>query len=282
MVARSGRPTGARFGRSEAGYNLVVLVVMIAVLNIMIAKALPLWSAVIKREKEAELIFRGMQYAEAIRIYEMRTGTLPVKLEQLIEIEPRCIRQLWKNPLDENGAWELVPAGRGKQVRGQNPNQNPNSQRQGRNSLGDPSHPGDPSKPDPSLLWTPGNEEKRIGSFPIAGVKSPVGDRAFKSIVTNPSSLDGGSSEISEWQFTHELAKALVVPYDETNPVPASMNVEQRLKPWPPNVKPVYTPVVRGGTSAVKPGGGNQAGGGRGTQSGGGRGTQSGGGRGGG
>ncbi len=259
MVSRHGRPSarsrarsGARRGQRDAGYNLVVLVMAVTTLNILVAKALPLWSAVIQREKEAELIFRGMQYAEAIRVYEKRTGALPVKLEQLIEVEPRCIRQLWKNPLDEDGTWEIIPAGQGQRLKGQNPNPNPNPRNQ--NQGGGGLLPGDPSKPDPSLLWVPGAENP-IGSVPIAGVKSPVGEQAIKTFVTNPSAPDGGAStEISEWLFTVELAKALVIPFDGTNPFVPSMNVEQRFKPWPPGIKPINVPAPPGGgKSATDP-----------------------------
>jgi type II secretory pathway pseudopilin PulG len=82
---------------AEAGYNLVILLVAVTVLNVLVAAMLPLWSTAIRREKEEELIFRGFQYAEAIRVYRMRHGgNYPIKLEQLIETKPRCIRQLWK------------------------------------------------------------------------------------------------------------------------------------------------------------------------------------------
>lgn len=221
---------------------------MITVLNILVAKALPLWSAVIQREKEAELISRGMQYAEALRVFQQRHGRLPIKLEELVEVKPRSIRQLWKNPLDENGAWELIPRGAGRQVPGQNPNP-----RQGRgqelNQGRDPSPlPGDPSRPDPSRLWVPGSEEKRIASFPIMGVKNPGGDDAIKSFVTDPGAPGGGASnDTGEWLFTVDLAQALVVPYDAAQPTVPSMNVEQRFKPWPPNVKPIYVPRPKGG-----------------------------------
>ena len=55
--------------RSEAGYNLVILMMSLMVLNILIAAALPKWSHVIRREREEELISRGWQYVEAIRIF---------------------------------------------------------------------------------------------------------------------------------------------------------------------------------------------------------------------
>ena len=53
----------------EAGYNMVILVIAITVLNIVVAAMLPLWSTQIQREKEEELVFRGFQYAEAIRVF---------------------------------------------------------------------------------------------------------------------------------------------------------------------------------------------------------------------
>lgn len=80
----------------------MALVVIIAVLNIVVAKMLPLWSGVITRDKEQEFIFRGIQYAEAIRIFEIRYGRVPTQLKELVESDKRCIRQLWDNPLVEN------------------------------------------------------------------------------------------------------------------------------------------------------------------------------------
>ncbi len=95
---------------SRAGYSLVALMVIVAVVNIAIAAALPLWSKAIERQKEDELVFRGLQYAEAIRVFQVRTGRFPTRLEELIEIEPRCIRQLWLDPMNEEPEWGLVLA----------------------------------------------------------------------------------------------------------------------------------------------------------------------------
>ena len=70
---RSAHPSAA--ARSFApGYSLVVVVMLITVMSILVAAALPLWSAQIKRDKEEELISRGMQYAEAIRVFQRRFG----------------------------------------------------------------------------------------------------------------------------------------------------------------------------------------------------------------
>ena len=85
-----------------------MLIVAITILNIMVAVALPLWSYVIRRDREEETIFRGLQYAEAIRVFRQRNGRYPASLEELVKIEPRSIRQLWTEPLSEDGEFGLV------------------------------------------------------------------------------------------------------------------------------------------------------------------------------
>jgi type II secretory pathway pseudopilin PulG len=95
-------------GRREDGYNLVALVVLFTVMSIAAAAALPHWSTAIRREKEEELIFRGLQYAEAIRVFQRRFGRYPVRLAELVEVKPRCIRKLWQDPMTEEGNWRLV------------------------------------------------------------------------------------------------------------------------------------------------------------------------------
>src|SRR5258708_32266845 len=77
----SGEGLNAGRGRGGAegavGYSLVVVIMLVTVLNIMLAAAMPKWSEMIKRDKEEELISRGFQYAEAIRIFQKRFGRLP-------------------------------------------------------------------------------------------------------------------------------------------------------------------------------------------------------------
>jgi type II secretory pathway pseudopilin PulG len=102
--------------RRQRGYSLVMLIMAISVLNIMLAAALPKWSEMIKRDKEEELISRGWQYAEAIRVFQRRFQRYPIKLEELIKVKPRCIRQLWKDPMTESGEWTLIFQGQGQAI----------------------------------------------------------------------------------------------------------------------------------------------------------------------
>lgn len=115
-VSSSRRRANGRWRPRERGFTLVALVVVLIVLNIAVAAAMQLWSKVALREKEEELIFRGLQYAEAIRVFQARYSRPPISLEELLEVRPRCIRQLWEEPLSETGAWEPILAGSGSDV----------------------------------------------------------------------------------------------------------------------------------------------------------------------
>ena len=77
-------------------------------MSILMAAALPLWSHQFRSAREEEAIFRGLQYAEAIRVFQKRFGRYPVRLEELLEVRPRSIRRLWTDPLSDHGYFGLI------------------------------------------------------------------------------------------------------------------------------------------------------------------------------
>src|SRR5581483_5406167 len=81
----------------DGGYLLVALLVGIAVASIWMAAALPAWKQQATREKEAELIFRGEQYARAILLYQQKMGWLPASFDDLIS--QHTLRHKWKDPI---------------------------------------------------------------------------------------------------------------------------------------------------------------------------------------
>jgi type II secretory pathway pseudopilin PulG len=203
-------PPGSR--HAEAGYNLVVLAVAITVLNIMVAAMLPLWSTAIRREKEEELIFRGFQYAEAIRVFRIRNnGRLPNKLEELIEVKPRSIRQLWKDPMTDDGKWVLIfqnqPQGLPKQ-----PNPNPN----GRNQ---PEEEKDDEGP---LQGRRKGEVVQVG--PIIGVHSRSGKKSMLVFF--------GRERYDEWQFTEAQLLGGAPPPDGAGGAPQQWGGAQFSTRW--------------------------------------------------
>ena len=51
---------------------MAALLVALAVMAVVLGAAMPTWSHMIRREKEEELIFRGLQYARAINQYQRK------------------------------------------------------------------------------------------------------------------------------------------------------------------------------------------------------------------
>jgi len=209
--------------RREAGYTLVVLAVAVTVLSILLAMALPAWSHLIQHAKEEELIFRGLQYAEGIRLYLInQNGNYPTKLEDLVKTQPRCIRQLWDNPLTGDLSWKLLPVGSGKPVAGQ---------------AGKPPGPAPGTfditadrrrPPQESDQENPTNGgPAKTGAVPFHGVASAQTGKAIMTFM--------GSSELSEWQFTVELVANLQIQPDR---LPGSLSSASFWKPFPPGVQP--------------------------------------------
>lgn len=85
------------------------------------------WSTISKREKEAELLFRGDQIARAIEAYyKSSTGaqsvSYPRSLEDLLKDTRfpgvrRYLRKVYSNPMSEDGSWKFI-YGPGQGVKG--------------------------------------------------------------------------------------------------------------------------------------------------------------------
>ncbi|HEX2163941.1 MAG TPA: hypothetical protein VHM02_08330 [Thermoanaerobaculia bacterium] len=185
--AAAGRPRRAR-RHPESGYNMVVLMVLVTVLNVLVAAALPAWSRVIQREKEEELIFRGLQYAEALRVFQARFGRPPVRLEELIEIEPRSIRRMWEDPMTGDARWGLIFAGVGAPIPGGGTGTGEDGEEEDGRQLGRD------LTPPPEIV---GNDPNQITQGPISGVYSLA---EGESILTFQ-----GKQRYSEWHFTVDL-----------------------------------------------------------------------------
>jgi len=71
-----------------------------------------------QREREAELIFRGKQYVEAIRIYKAKYGRNPMRMKEVWEADPKVIRKKWKDPMTGSENWGIIFMGQERQVSG--------------------------------------------------------------------------------------------------------------------------------------------------------------------
>ena len=95
---------GARrsgLGRSrldDGGFVLVALLVAMAVSAIWLGTMLPAWRQQAVRQREADLVFRGQQYARAIALYFVNDNcTLPPDADVLVS--RHYLRKKWKDPI---------------------------------------------------------------------------------------------------------------------------------------------------------------------------------------
>ena len=174
--ARRARP-------APRGYTLVALMVGLTVMMILIAAVLPSVSAETQRMKEEELIFRGTQYAEGIRIFRRRFGRYPNSLKEMIETKPRTLRKAWKDPMTPDGEWAVI--GLLAPVAGASP----------------PGGAGTMSRPTPTPTPTPAaspfgqpGSGGQIG--PVTGVCSRSTAKGFR--------LFQGREIYNEWKFTEQ------------------------------------------------------------------------------
>lgn len=167
--------------RRERGYTLVAVAVMVTVLSIGVAMVLPAWSAQIQRDREDELVFRGLQYAEAIRVFQRRFGRFPNTLSELVEVKPRSIRRLWPEPLSENGAWQPILLNQ------------PEGSNGGGGADADGRTPPGPDDADGDGLG--GAAPAPAG--PIIGVRSASTKTGFRTYF--------GTDAYAQWRFTYDL-----------------------------------------------------------------------------
>lgn len=91
----------------ENGYMLIMLMVAVLVMSIALLAVAPLWETEVQRENEEELIFRGHQVVEAVRLYQAKhPGTFPRDLEILVE--ERCLRKAFRDPMTIQGEWNII------------------------------------------------------------------------------------------------------------------------------------------------------------------------------
>ncbi len=91
----------------QKGYILLLLMFAVFLITLGLMLAMPVWETQVLREQEEELIFRGKQYMEAVRLYQSKNpGQFPRSFDELLE--EKCIRRLFSDPLTEDGIWNVI------------------------------------------------------------------------------------------------------------------------------------------------------------------------------
>jgi type II secretory pathway pseudopilin PulG len=77
---------------------MAALLVAMSVIAIVIGTTMPVFSTMARREREAELVFRGQQYARAVSLFQRKYGNaLPPNVDVLLN--ERFLRKQYKDPI---------------------------------------------------------------------------------------------------------------------------------------------------------------------------------------
>jgi hypothetical protein len=143
--------------------------------------ALPMWRTAAQREKEAELIFRGEQYAHAIALFQRKyANTFPPNIDILVE--QRFLRKKYNDPMTKDGEFQVLYAAQ-PQAQGTQQTAQPAAGRGGQ-------QPAQPAL-QPSPATGPGGATGARGG--IMGIASKSTDTSLR--------LYNGHNKYNEWTF---------------------------------------------------------------------------------
>jgi len=173
---------------------MVAVVVVMALMAIALTVAVQTATFHKRRENETELIFRGQQFVEGVRLFRARNGRLPLTLKELVDADPRAMRKAWNDPVTGKFDWVPVFLGQG------------GAQVQAGGAQPTPSPVPTESPDEDAGGWdgagptgTPGQQESFPATDargPIVGVHSRSREEAIRVL--------NGRSRYSDWVFSAE------------------------------------------------------------------------------
>jgi type II secretory pathway pseudopilin PulG len=196
----------------EAGYAMAVLLVGMSIAAIMMTAVMPVWKQMAQREKEEELVFRGLQYVRALRLFSTKyANAAPPSLDVLVE--QRFIRKKFKDPITNDDfqpilAGQAIPGASTAPQTGANAGRGANTgANTGRSGASAPSQFGSgiggstsaqPQTGRPGGAGTPGGTSPigSPGAGAVGGIMGVVSKSKDKSI-----RLYNGRSHYNEWAF---------------------------------------------------------------------------------
>lgn len=105
--------------RRERGFTYLAILFVVAITGLGVATLGEAWSRTRQREKEAELLWIGNQFRQAIGLYYERSPgaakRYPEKLEDLLDDQrfvttQRYLRRIYADPITGKPDWDVVSA----------------------------------------------------------------------------------------------------------------------------------------------------------------------------
>jgi type II secretory pathway pseudopilin PulG len=187
-------------GRSEDGYILITLMLFAAVILIMLAAVVPKLTQQMRRDREEEMIHRGVQYARAVRRFYKKTGRYPVRLEELENTNNiRFLRKRYKDPIAGKDFKVLhygeVRMAFGGGMAGASAPGSPVGNLTGAANISGQGQLGSqPNQPD--LTSTPDESTSSSSSTSSSQSSSPFGGSSSSSGILSPSSSGGAGNQV--------------------------------------------------------------------------------------
>ena len=177
--------------RSEEGYAMAALLVGMISVAVMLTVVMPVWKQTAQREKEAELVFRGEQYARAIGLFQKKyANAFPPNLDLLVQ--EKFLRKKYKDPITNS---DFLPL-----LQGQSTSATPGSGSQTAARPGQAPSPvqsNPPTGPRPTTGAMPTTSGIGTpGAGPTGGINGVASKSKEKSI-----RLYKGRSHYNEWAF---------------------------------------------------------------------------------
>ena len=100
---------GRKHAIAQDGYAMAALIVAMGIMALMMTVVMPVWKQAARREKEDELVFRGLQYVHAIGLYQRKfANAYPPNVDLLVD--QRFLRKKFKDPIT-NDDFVVLPPG---------------------------------------------------------------------------------------------------------------------------------------------------------------------------
>ena len=98
----------------ESGYVLMVILLLLALLMVALVAVAPREATAIRRDREAEMIHRGTEYARAVKRFYRKVGRYPTRIEELESTNNMCfLRKRYPDPIT-GGEFRLLHFGEQK------------------------------------------------------------------------------------------------------------------------------------------------------------------------
>jgi type II secretory pathway pseudopilin PulG len=176
-----------RAARDRAGYAMAALLVMMNIMAILMAVAMPIWKTVVKREREEELMWRGNQYVRAINLFRRKyANTYPPNIDILLN--ERFLRKKYADPMTKDGEFQLIYAA-------QQASQTPGPP----GAVGGSQTPGGVT-PTPATPPTPLDQSTQGPAGARGGIMGVVSKSTEASM-----RLFNGRGKYNEWAFTAQV-----------------------------------------------------------------------------